>query len=265
MNTPDFKSLIIAGYLTATCSTTWATAEEIDSSITGESQQSFHDLLRVTEAHVQQAQTANDFINKNVFDRNGEVIGFITDVSLQALAACEDLNLTSGPAPVSVEGTGITKEKSPLDSPSMSYAFLSVGGFLGIGDDLIRLPLNALKYNADRDRFVLAGYLKSEIEAITKNHAPGSEEANSSGKQRNSGYLSNNVWEDYESVKTIRAALAADQILNADQKSGVSVHLIQGKIALSGTVSSEQLKNRAGELAMRNTALEVENDIVVSR
>jgi hypothetical protein len=52
------------------------------------------------------------------------------------------------------------------DTPMPLTAIVSVGGFLGIGAKLVSVPLNDLRWDAARERFVMAGATKEGLQAL---------------------------------------------------------------------------------------------------
>lgn len=76
---------------------------------------------------------ASRIIGANVLNERNETVGEI-----------EDLIVATGAAPMAV---------------------LSVGGFLGIGARLVAVPLSELRYNAERERWVLNGATKESLQA----------------------------------------------------------------------------------------------------
>ena len=77
---------------------------------------------------------ASKLIGANVYNENNESIGEVSDILLTYR--------TGGPA-----------------------AVLSVGGFLGIGDRLVTVPLADLKWNSERERVVLGGATKDSLKS----------------------------------------------------------------------------------------------------
>lgn len=69
--------------------------------------------------------TADTITGSKVTNRNGEDLGKIEDLMLD------------------------------LDRGRVSYAVLSFGGFMGMGDKLFAIPFQALKHEGDRGQFVL--------------------------------------------------------------------------------------------------------------
>jgi hypothetical protein len=52
------------------------------------------------------------------------------------------------------------------ETPMPLTAIVSVGGFLGIGAKLVSVPLNDLRWDAARERFVMAGATKEGLQAL---------------------------------------------------------------------------------------------------
>ncbi|WP_291296528.1 PRC-barrel domain-containing protein [Elioraea sp.] len=52
------------------------------------------------------------------------------------------------------------------ETPMPLTAVVSVGGFLGIGAKLVSVPLNDLRWDASRERFVMAGATKEGLQAL---------------------------------------------------------------------------------------------------
>jgi hypothetical protein len=51
-----------------------------------------------------------------------------------------------------------------LLTPSGPMAIVQVGGFLGIGGRLVQMPLNDVRWNAERERLMLPGATKEMLE-----------------------------------------------------------------------------------------------------
>lgn len=77
---------------------------------------------------------ASRIIGANVLNERNETVGEIEDLIINA----------SGTPPMAV---------------------LSVGGFLGIGARLVAVPLSELRFNAERERWVLNGATKESLQA----------------------------------------------------------------------------------------------------
>lgn len=75
---------------------------------------------------------ASKVIGANVYNEQNESIGEV-----------EDLVIPAGQGPM--------------------VAVVSVGGFLGIGDKLVSVPMNELRWNAERERWSLAGATKESL------------------------------------------------------------------------------------------------------
>ncbi|WP_158639039.1 PRC-barrel domain-containing protein [Elioraea rosea] len=75
---------------------------------------------------------ASKVIGANVYNEQNESIGEV-----------EDLVIPAGQGPM--------------------LAVVSVGGFLGIGERLVSVPMNELRWNAERERWSLAGATKESL------------------------------------------------------------------------------------------------------
>lgn len=64
------------------------------------------------------------------------------------------------------ESVGTIDDMLIGETPMPLTAIVSVGGFLGIGAKLVSVPLNDLRWDASRERFVMAGATKEGLQAL---------------------------------------------------------------------------------------------------
>ncbi|MDQ8185832.1 BON domain-containing protein [Pelagicoccus sp. SDUM812002] len=155
-----------------------------------------------------------------------------------------------------------------------AVVFISVGGVFGIGDDLVQVPAKQITYDSSEERFVLQGHSVDEVTSIAQK--------GQSNFDENDYYADN--WYEYnmygtygypygsETVRgmrdfgsdeeTIRDAFQNDSTLSSASTS-IQINEKNDEIVLKGTVRSESLKQRAEELAKRETTLDVTNNIKV--
>lgn len=270
-------------------------ADKPSSSSTVEQQQTQGEgplLVRVSDEYFQQTRTVNDILTKTVVDSDGEKIGFVSDISIEYRIASspagdpqkrlsakrQDKNggddpieyartqkdlqegRSSGSVPIALSDSGAVRD-------STTYAFISVGGFMGIGENTVHVPLAALSFNLEDDHLVLEGYQKSKIMTLAAEKGMNSDKASyrDGVSEEDSGEirLGKRVLSDEESVSRIETALKANDTLRTDNKDQIFVKLEGDEMVLWGTVDSEQKKQRAGNIARINTLLEVRNDIRV--
>lgn len=122
-------------------------------------------LQRVTKDSLDNQITAKGLIGKNVHDSSGDKIGEVEDIVLDAsqlsqLAgafADRDANRTAAVGSASAR-SDLGSQADSMISGAMSggpAAIVSVGGVMGMGQDLIRVPLSQFRYDASEDRVTL--------------------------------------------------------------------------------------------------------------
>jgi len=147
-------------------------------------------LQRVTKDSLENQLTAKGLIGKNVHDSSGEKIGEVEDIVLaasqlsQLASAFADRDADRSSAVRSTTGVGSTADatrsasvRSDLESQASSMisgamsgglaAIVSAGGVMGLGQDLIRVPLSQLRYDANEDRVTL-DVSREQIASITE-------------------------------------------------------------------------------------------------
>ncbi|MDQ8204729.1 BON domain-containing protein [Pelagicoccus sp. SDUM812003] len=143
------------------------------------------DVARVSEDYLDQISTAKNILGSSVYDGAGEKIGDVKDISLgyklHSVAGLQG-NDKSGKRS---SDSAIDSNKNHLEDSNSryatnenannrpgSYVFISVGGLMGIGDDVVRVPMSSLTRSAeDKDHLVLQGYSKENIVAIAEQEA----------------------------------------------------------------------------------------------
>ncbi len=160
-------------------------------------------LQRVTKDSLEHQLTAKGLIGKNVHDSSGEKIGEVEDIVLDASqlsqlasafmdrdsdrssatrstaagasgtyaagAAGDGASATAGRTGSASARSDLGAAASSMISGAMSSgpaAIVSAGGVLGLGQDLIRVPLSQLSYDANEDRVTL-NVSRDQISSIT--------------------------------------------------------------------------------------------------
>lgn len=143
-------------------------------------------VRHTTEAALHQQVTAKDLIGRDVYDRQNDHVGEIVDIALggvvpeelkNALAKSDrDDHSAAGAAARDDTGrqakaTDRARDERPAEERVQAFAtstvFISVGGVLGMGSDLLRAPLSALGYDRRHDRIVL-DLSSDELRSILK-------------------------------------------------------------------------------------------------
>ena len=147
-------------------------------------------VRRATEVTLDQQVTAKDLIGREVYDRQNDHIGEIVDVALGGVVPVELKHALAknkdGYAPTQRDATDRQHQPEPTkpsdrerdDQPgkervqafATSTVFISVGGVLGVGADLVRAPLSALRYDRRHDHIVL-DLSSEELRSVLKTAA----------------------------------------------------------------------------------------------
>jgi osmotically-inducible protein OsmY len=145
-----------------------------------------------------------------------------------------------------------------MDSPLQgATVFISVGGLWGIGDDLVSAPLSMLNYNTSEDRFELAS-TKAQVVSLAEGE---SEIAGYAGTSASSSTAAAKQAFGDEASR-VRSALRADPQVAAFANS-IQVTSKGDSLEISGTVSSEQQKQKVLDCARRATSMEIEDELDV--
>lgn len=152
------------------------------------------DFQRVSKDAIDNQVTAKDVIGQAVYGSDGEKLGDISDLTVSsefqaarmAQAATRADRDTLGADRTPGTGTGATAdtgigaaEREAGDAWSAAksmvgmeepHAIISVGGVLGVGDDLVAVPLSALEYDSAEERYTL-NVQKSEFVSIAERDA----------------------------------------------------------------------------------------------
>lgn len=247
------------------------------------------EVHRVSDEIIAQQLTAKDLLGKAVYGVDGEKLGDISDISLASgfsAAVAESLRnagtaMTTSPA----TGTGAsanttasdmrtaTSLLSSIDNDDLTV-FISVGGLLGIGDNLVSVPASALNYDAQNQHFTL-NVRKADFVALAQERAPtyastsgtSADRANMSSTDRSGSTMSpgtsaKQAWDD--DADAIKEAFRNDAALGS-LASRLNVEVKDEAVVLSGTVLNESDKARAASLARQHTSLRIRNEIEVSR
>ena len=79
----------------------------------------------------------------------------------------EDAAKMIGKDVVNQEGEDVGSIENMLitDTDNVQYAILSVGGFLGMGEKLVAVPINNLQFDKDKDEITLKNVSKEDLES----------------------------------------------------------------------------------------------------
>lgn len=148
------------------------------------------------------------------------------------------------------------------------YVFISIGGILGMGDDVVRVPMSSLsRSDTEKDRLILQGYSKDNVVAIAEQDA-GIFDVNDYEYDNDDRYdtsRAKRAWNDSVDTTAIREALMAEDGLGRTDAARISVARDGEHIILSGSVKTENQKKKAGEIAMKHSEMTVNNEIKVNK
>ncbi len=160
-------------------------------------------------------------------------------------------------------GKSIGKIEDLIVDPGgrVPMAVLSFGGFLGVGDKLYAVPWRAMRVERDdRDNLVV---MLDNVSKETLDKAPSfARERWPDAKDRTWGEESRKFWSDASITASVKTRLARE---HAGTLTKVDVDTEQGVVRLTGTVPSDQMKQRAGQLARGVEGVrQVRNDLKVA-
>lgn len=200
------------------------------------SQSGAANMRRINQEKLDQQFTAKDLIGATVYDSAGERIGSIADFSSDSLST-RFQNRSAGGSPASAQ------DAMALSGPTI---YISVGGLLGIGDDIVAVPAQSVSFDAENERFTLDA-TKQDVETFAQ--AEPAEEDEYSAKQ------------SFDSdISSIESALQQDERLT-----DVSISRKDEKLVLKGSVQSQSDKQRAQSLAESQSDLEIDNKIEIKK
>ncbi|MDQ8202812.1 PRC-barrel domain-containing protein [Pelagicoccus sp. SDUM812003] len=257
------KTVASAALLACTLSASSVLAEMAESTKSGDLTAKDFDLSRESQERLENALTAKDLIGASVLDRSGERIGSIEDIRISSLARkLESTGLgTQASSGQASSGTGLEQF---VDPDQGDFAYLSVGGLFGIGDDLVKVPLDRLSARTPDGPYVLQGYSRDEVVAFAEGGATETtveviqdeatlyEETSSAAKM---------VWTE-DDVSVIREAFNEDERISG-VASVITIEKRGDNIVISGSVANETEKEVAEELAAQHTDLTVVNALAV--
>jgi osmotically-inducible protein OsmY len=243
-------------------------------------------IHRVTQEELKQDLTAKDFIGKSIYDSAGEKLGEILDLHLSirlAGDAAREMSrndrtsgssssgstTTSGSSSTSRSTTGsaasTAADMADRAGNAMRHmenvAYVSVGGLLGMGNDVVTVPTSSLQFDAEKDRFTL-NVRKADFVAIAKQEAP----AYASSQGTNPSYAGpmhpNTSSAADDAVSMIRSAIQRDSTVG-NLASRINISENDGAIVLSGRVDSQTQKDRLVTLARAATSKPVTDKLTV--
>lgn len=192
--------------LLAACSlTAFAWGKEGDKNKhTATPQNTIEKISHATQEQIDRNLTAKDLIGKDVYDRGGEEIGSVVDVVLPSntstnlAAALSDQDIASernqsryAPTPNQRDPNAVPSTNpaarndmsrnnqadasrslaanSPMQADE-TCAVVSYGGFAGMGNKLLVVPVSTIRYDANNERLTL-DVSESDIDNLTRNTA----------------------------------------------------------------------------------------------
>jgi hypothetical protein len=147
-------------------------------------------MQRVSEEQLENQLTAKALIGTDVHSASGEKIGEVVDVvlapSLSAHAASASAAAGSASTYPSTGVTGSTNRSVTAGAPDHSddkssmagiqrmqpAVIVSTGGMMGVGNDLVRVPISRISYNAD-DKEIRLNVSETEWKALRDTRATG--------------------------------------------------------------------------------------------
>jgi hypothetical protein len=170
---------------TYTPSTSGASSYNTDTGYTGSSTA---DIRRVSQDRLDSRLTAKSLIGQKVVDQSGKEIGRVKDIGLSGVLP-QDLQKSSadnrsgmGSSPSgsssdlsssgsmsatgSSSGMGSDMASAGLSSSRNVPVYVSVGGFLGAGSELVSIPANKLSRDGDNLKVQMS---ESQIKSLTSN------------------------------------------------------------------------------------------------
>ncbi len=108
------------------------------------------EVQRVTQDDLEQQATASSIIGKDVVDRDGNKVGTVKDISIASLLPASLHQGTDTASSEQTIGATIDTALERVTSPSTDVnVYVSVGGFMGMGNDLIAVPVSRLQSDGD--------------------------------------------------------------------------------------------------------------------
>lgn len=239
------------------------------------------DVTRVPEDYLDQITTAKNIIDCSVYDEAGEKIGDVKDISLgfklHSMAGIQANDKTDGQT--SKYAIGDKKDPDNIynsighnasgmaNNNPTPYVFISVGGLMGLGDDVVRVPLRSLsRSDKDKNHLVLQRYSKDKVVAIAKLDPKDFDTKDYEYDHVLSATSrSKIVWADSFDTTNTRKALIAEDRLGATDADRIIVGRDGENVILSGSLNTETQKKKAGDITKKNTEMPVKNQINVNQ
>jgi hypothetical protein len=240
-------------------------------------------IVRVSDAEVQKLLTVKDLIGKFVVDDAGEKFGFVSDISFGTSIPTPTKVNDENAGPLDLPPSPDSKTQSPITLPRTYdtkkeqgstqghsimdeirlYAYISVGGFLGLGDDLVRVALSELVQDKEKDQLILNGISKSSIKAIAENGRLKYGNLDPLEQSLNNFPYPSESELNGEVTQQVVEALHENKMLPDEVAERITVTTQENNLVLAGNVDSFRLKNLVGRIATENTTLPIKNHIVV--
>lgn len=142
------------------------------------------DIRRVSQDRLDSRLTAKSLIGQKVVDQSGKEIGRVKDIGLSGVlpqdlqksssrrsgmsSSGDDMSGSSGSMSSTGGASGMASDtmSSDLSSSRIVPVYVSVGGFLGAGGELVSIPANQLSRDGDNLKIQMS---ESQIKSLTSN------------------------------------------------------------------------------------------------
>lgn len=223
---------------------------DLDTSSPSLQQADAQGMQRVSKDQLQKSFTAQDLIGKEIKDIKGETIGSVSDVSLPELAYIQSAWPEENGAS-SLSDLPASDSLADAEAPAKeTMVYISVGGLLGIGDDIVAVPAKRISFDHSEKQYFISAD-KQDVVALAKDE-PAASQTLYSAKQT---FVS-----DVEAVRS-----AFKDIEKQAGLENLTIEETDGSIVLSGNVDSESSKRIAEKVARNETDMEIQNNISVSQ
>jgi len=224
-------------------------------------------VQRLSTSELEALNTAKDLIGKSVYDLSGERIGSVIDFSVpqevtnpysmrtpaRPMNATQEKEHALAPMGPDAKTPGMGRPLTDHDHmliPNTAQhfsqrTFISVGGVMGLGDEIISIDNRDLRFDTELDGYVV-NQNESDLLAMADQNMSLPEPQNYSPASQN--------WN--QEVSAIRTALSS----NTDFQR-VTVTQRGKDLILEGTVKNNETRQRAYELAADATSQKLQNHI----
>lgn len=142
----------LANDSSSTSTNQWNSNSTVSSSYQSNSQNNDKNIERITKDQLKSRLTAKDLIGKKVVDSDGKDVGEIKDIGLASVLPDDMKKSSQNQGGQNNAIARAANEVGQLATRSTKdvNVFVSVGGFMGIGDDLVPIPAQQLKRDGDK-------------------------------------------------------------------------------------------------------------------